>query len=95
MSRIRTYGTEIAVQTSGPFAVEPEFVDQRIEKAGDLLARYFSELMKRLSAIGVELDPDTYEPYARQGEEEYVIGFTIQGRQKRNLIARLRWAAGL
>lgn len=95
MSRVRRYGKSVAVQTGGPDAVEPDNLEETKRFAINALTNHFVELARVLSSRGVELDVMTYDAGSTIEEDRIVYWWACDGRQKRNLLSRLVWAARL
>lgn len=92
----RVYGHTVAIETRGPDAVED--LDKAIAEASERLSRNMVQTMYMLSAQGINLnigEADILHVKPTEEDSRYLISWKAIGRQRRNLIQRLIWAAGL
>lgn len=87
---MKTFGQSIAIQTSGPDAVED--FDETLGKARDMLSRNISESLKMLHTLGYAVDVDTVKVTEEQREDTFVLSWTLEARQTVPLWRRL-WKA--
>jgi hypothetical protein len=95
MSRTKTYGHSVAIQTSGPDAVPDHEKDAANKMLGKMLDNAFREQLRALWATGVEIDIDTFEDFDHAEDDRHVYGYTFKGRQTRNILQRILWAVRL
>lgn len=90
---MKTFGQAIAIQTTGPNAVED--IESARTDAQRLLARAQYEQMKRLQTLGYEIDVDTFETGSGVYEDHETFWYSFGARQTRGLWERIRWAISL
>ena len=84
---MRTFGRSLAIQTSGPDAVEDVEATER--KAQGSLLRLFSEHVKQLHTLGYRIDPDSFEPFRREEADRILIGYTVKAQQTIPMLRRI------
>lgn len=87
---MKTFGHSIAIQTSGPDAVED--FEETLGQARDMAARSISESMKACHYLGYRIDPDTVTVDEWQEPDRYIIRWRMMGEQTVPLLKRL-WKA--
>lgn len=90
---MKTFGKVIAIQTSGPDAVEE--LDEARAEVEQRLSRHQAQTFSTLHILGYEVDVDTYQTTYDFEEDRILIGWLVQARQTRNLIQRILWAVKL
>ncbi len=83
----KTFGHAIAIQTSGPDAVED--FEKTLGQARDMVSRSIVQSIKACHALGYDIDVDSVKVVEEQREDTYVLTWRMQGRQTVPLWRRL------
>ena len=84
---MKTFGHAIAIQTSGPDAVED--FEKSLGQARDMVSRSIVKSMEACHVLGYDIDIDSVKVDEEQREDTYVITWRMQGRQTKRLWRRL------